>query len=165
MDRIDQALLHMLQDGIPLVEEPFREVARKIGISQDEVISRLKALIRSRVIRRFGVSINHRRIGVVANVLVAWKVPQNRIKKIGRMLSRYEEITHCYERRTIPGKWEYNLFTVIHGCDRESVKKLVKKISESAGLNEYVIMFSIKQFKRSSIKPPKPRYNLRSETF
>lgn len=154
MDKIDQAILHIMRDGIPLVEEPFLEVARKIGISQDEVISRLKLLIENRVIRRFGASINHRKIGVVANALVAWKVPQNRIEELGRLLSNYEEITHCYERRTIPGKWEYNLFTVIHGYNRESVKKNIKNLSESTGLNEYVIMFSTKQFKRSSIKPP-----------
>jgi DNA-binding Lrp family transcriptional regulator len=156
MDKIDQAILHIMRDGIPLVEEPFLEVAKKIGISQGEVIARLKMLIKNRVIRRFGVSINHKKIGMAANALVAWRVPQNRIEEMGELMSKYEKITHCYERRIIPGKWEYNLFTVIHGYDRESVKKFIKNLSESTGLNEYVIMFSTKQFKRSSIKPPKP---------
>lgn len=151
MDKINQAILYTMQDGIPILKEPFVEVARKIGISQDEVIARLKRLINDGVIRRFGVSVNQRKVGIVANALVAWKVPQNCVEEVGKAMSSYSEITHCYERQTIPGKWEYNLFIVIHGYDHESRKQFIKKLSRAIGLKEYLVLFSVRQFKRTSV--------------
>lgn len=151
MDKIDQAILHTMQDGIPILKEPFAEVAKKIGISHDEVIARLRRLISDGVIRRFGVSVNQRKVGIAANALVVWKVPQNRVEEVGKAMSSYSEITHCYERQTIPEKWKYNVFTVIHGYDHESCKQIIKKLSRAIGLKEYLVLFSVRQFKRTSV--------------
>lgn len=154
MDETDRAILHVMQNGIALLGEPFAEVAEEIGISQDEVIARLKGLVKSGVVRRFGVSVNQQKIGITASALVAWKVPPGMVEEIGEMMSSYKEITHCYERKTIPKRWEYNLFTVTHGRDRESVRRFIKKLSMMTGLNEYLVLFSVMQFKRSSVTLP-----------
>lgn len=156
MEKIDKAILHAMQDGILMLKEPFAEVAKKTGISQDEVIDRLKRLISEGVMRRFGVSVNQRKIGITANALVVWKVPQNRVEEVGKTMSSYREITHCYERQTIPGKWEYNLFTVIHEYDHESGKQFAKKLSKAVGLKEYMVLFSVKQLKRTSVATLNP---------
>lgn len=153
MDEVDLAVLRAMLNGIPLTKEPFAEVAKKTGISQGEVITRLKKLMRNGVVKRFGLSINHREAGFVANALVAWKVPQNRVEEIGAVMLNYEAITHCYERETIPGKWEYNLFTVIHGRDRESVERLIEELSKSIGVDDYLTLFSVKKLKSSSAIP------------
>lgn len=150
MDRMDREILRAVQDGIPLLSQPFANVAQKIGISEDEVIDRLEKLRDKGVIRRFGASINHHKVGITATVMVAWKVPQNHVERVGRVMSSCKEVTHCYERRVIPEKWEYNLFTVIHGYDRGSVKDFVEKLSKTTGIKDYSMLFSIKRFKRTS---------------
>ena len=150
----DQAILRAAQEGIPVVKEPFAGIAREAGISQDEVIARLKRLISNGVIKRLGISINQRKVGIVANAVVAWRVPQEHVERIGKMLSSYKEVTHCYERVTIPGKWEYNLFTVIHGYNRESVEEMAKRLSEVVGISDYLVLFSNEQFKRTSVMHP-----------
>jgi DNA-binding Lrp family transcriptional regulator len=153
-DEIDQAIIRITQDEIPLAEEPFAEIAKEIGISQGEVITRLKRLINKRIVKRLGISVNQRKVGIAANAVVAWRVPQEHVESVGTMLSGYKVITHCYERITIPGKWEYNLFTVIHGYSRESVEETAKKLSEAVGIKEYLVMFSNEQFKRTSVMHP-----------
>ena len=153
-DAINKAIIRSTQDEIPLVDEPFAEIANETGISQDEVITRLKELISVGVIKRLGISVNQRKIGIVANAVVAWKVPQEQVKRVGAMLSAYREITHCYERVTVPGKWECNLFTVIHGYNRESVEEIAGKMSEAVGISDYLVMFSNEQFKRTSVMHP-----------
>jgi len=150
----DQAILRAAQEGIPVVKEPFAGIAREAGISQDEVIARLKRLISNGVIKRLGISINQRKVGIVANAVVAWRVPQEHVERIGKMLSSYKEVTHCYERVTIPGKWEHNLFTVIHGYNRESVEEMAKRLSEVVGISDYLVLFSNEQFKRTSVMHP-----------
>ncbi len=153
-DETDQAVLRAAQKGIPIVKEPFEGIAKEAGISQDEVIERLKKLIKGGVIKRLGISINQRKVGIEANAVVAWKVPQEQVESVGNMLAAYKEITHCYERVTMPGKWEHNLFTVIHGYTRESVEEFAESLSKVAGIRDYLVLFSNEQFKRTSIMHP-----------
>lgn len=153
-DKTDRAILRTTQEGIPFVKDPFEGVAKEVGISQDEVIARLKKLINCGDIKRLGISINQRKVGIVANAVVAWKVPQEQVESVGNKLSSYKEVTHCYERVTIPGKWEHNLFTVIHGYTRKSVEEFAASLSEVVGIRDYLVMFSNEQFKRTSVIHP-----------
>jgi len=153
-DETDQAILRAAQEGIPVVKEPFEGIAKEAGINQDEVIARLKKLINSSVIKRLGISVNQRKVGIMANAVVAWKVPQEQVDSVGNMLASYREITHCYERVTMPEKWEHNLFTVIHGYTRESVEEIAERLSKVVGISDFLVLFSNEQFKRTSVMHP-----------
>ncbi|NQE05240.1 putative HTH-type transcriptional regulator [ANME-1 cluster archaeon GoMg1] len=153
-DETDQTILRAAQEGIPVVKEPFEGIAKEAGISQDEVIERLKKLIKGGVIKRLGISINQRKVGIVANAVVAWKVPQGQVENVGKKLSSYTDITHCYERVAMPGKWEHNLFTVIHGYTRESVEEMAERLSRVVGIGDFLVLFSNEQFKRTSVMHP-----------
>ena len=78
-------------------------------------------------------------------------MPENRVQEIGVYLSKYQEISHCYERKIVNGRWDYNLYTVIHGREREVVQRIVKEISEGIAINEYKILYSTRDLKRSNI--------------
>jgi DNA-binding Lrp family transcriptional regulator len=150
MDKLDTNILLALQDGIPIVKEPFAIIAENLGIEPDDVIERLKRLREKNVIRRFGVFIRNRKVGIVANAMVVWAVPNNRIQEVGEFISRFEEVTHCYQRRTIPNKWRYNLYTVIHGFKRKTVEEFVRKLSDAIEVKDYLILFSVREFVRRS---------------
>ena len=157
MDEIDHSLFRITQEGIPLIREPFHAIAIKLGICQDEAIQRLDDLYRSGIIKRIGVSLNQRKLGIVANALVAWKIPYDSTEVVGTRLSSFPEVTHCYERSIVPGTWEYNVFTVLHGYDHRSVEELAKKLSDAIGIRDYVILFSTEQYKRTSMIHQAPR--------
>ena len=54
MDNTDRALLNLLQEGIPLTEEPYRELGERLGgLSAQEVIARITRLMEDGWIRRF----------------------------------------------------------------------------------------------------------------
>lgn len=150
LDEIDRKILSEIETGIPLAPEPFQAIADVIGITQQEVTSRIAKLQESGVIRRFGASIRPRMVGFSANALITWKIPENRLHEVGNLLSTFKEVTHCYARKTIPGKWEYNLYTVLHARERETIEKLVKKFSDAIAINDYVILFSTREFKKTS---------------
>lgn len=151
MNEADRALLITTQNDISLVREPFREVSERLHISHDDVLTRLRRLLRDRIIKRIGGSINQRKLGIVTNAVIAWNVPPDKIEEIGMLFSSSDEATHCYERRTIPGVWEYTMFTVLHGYDREWGEAYVKGLSRRAKIPDYTIIFSTRQFKRTSI--------------
>ncbi|MBI5254147.1 MAG: Lrp/AsnC family transcriptional regulator [Euryarchaeota archaeon] len=149
MDETDREILKILQDDIPLVSRPFLEVAKKFEISEEEVIRRIKKMMSEGIVRRFSASIRHRKLGITANPLVAWKVPERRVEEVGEKLASFEEVTHCYERAIIPGKWEYNVYTMIHGYDRDDVKKTAEKLSDAIGIKDYELLYSSKEFKKT----------------
>ncbi len=153
-DEKDQAILRITQEGLPLDKEPFRAIAAQTGLTEEEVIARLRRLKSMGVIKRLGISVNQRKIGIVANAVIAWKVPEELVERVGNIFASHKEVTHCYERVTIPGKWEYNLFTVVHGYNRESVEQFAKRMSEIVDIRDYIVMFSNEQFKRTSVKHP-----------
>ena len=151
MDEIDRKLLAQTEKGIALTQEPFNEIALQLGIPQKEVITRLNSLKEEGVIRKFGASIKPNNIGFSANALIAWKVPANRIQEVGAYLSKLSDISHCYERKAVNGRWEFNLYTVMHARERESIQRIVNQISIETAVNEYKILYSTRDLKRSNI--------------
>jgi DNA-binding Lrp family transcriptional regulator len=150
LDAVDIELLREAQNGIPLVAEPFKGIAENLNIDEEEVLQRLKRLGERKVLRRFAASIDNRKVGVVANAMVTWKVPQERIEEVGGLFAGNEKVTHCYIRSTVPGRWTYNLYTVLHGHDKASVENLAKEMSSQIGIDDYLLLFSTRVFKKTS---------------
>ena len=149
MDEIDRKLLASMEKGIALTPEPFNEIARELGIAQKEVISRLTKLKAEGIIRKFGASIKPNSIGFSANALIAWKVPANRVQEVGVQLSKISEISHCYERKLVQGRWEYNLYTVMHAPERKIIEDAVSQISLRMSIGEYKILYSARDLKKT----------------
>ncbi|NLA32147.1 MAG: Lrp/AsnC family transcriptional regulator [Methanomicrobiales archaeon] len=149
MNDRDQYLLQRLQRGIPLVEEPYREIAEELGIPEAEVISRLRSLLSLGVIRRLAVRVDHRKAGILVNAMVAWRVPPGGVVEVAEVMARSAEVTHCYERTPIPGRWDYNLYIVLHGRRREEIDRSVDHLSRTTGITDYAVLISTRELKRA----------------
>ena len=150
MNGLALAVLGELQHGIPLVDEPFREVARRLGLSEAEVVACLSELRAEGVVRRFGARIDQRRCGLTINAMIGWRVPEERIEAVGRAMADDPQVTHCYERAVVPGRWEYNLFTVLHQPDRATLAARLGLLAARTGCEDYVVLESRQAFKRAS---------------
>ncbi|MFQ6085622.1 MAG: radical SAM protein [Candidatus Bathyarchaeia archaeon] len=148
----EKRLLKAFQDGIRLVSQPFATVAGMVGKSENDVLSTIKSLLKRGVIRRVGAVVRHRAAGFTANALVAWKVPPETLGDVRGKMARFEEITHCYERLTVPGKWEYNVFCMAHGRSKEECEEVIKRISKEIGIQEYVVLYSGREFKTAGVR-------------
>jgi len=126
-------------------------MASKIGITEKEFIERIHKLKQRGVIRRFGATLRHQIAGFSANAMIAWSVPDNEVDNIGEILSAFKEVTHCYQR--LPQKdWHYNLYTMIHADTKERCYEIAKKMAELVGINDYVLLFSEKEYKKTSMR-------------
>jgi DNA-binding Lrp family transcriptional regulator len=148
MDPTDMKILAALEDGLLLIPEPFEEIGKRLGLTGGEVLERTQKLRETGVIRRFRVRINQRKLGISANALVAWRCNGKPAEKTGAVLASYPSVTHCYERKAVPGRWEYSLYTVHHGRSREAVEEEVRKIAGAAGLSDFLVLFSTEEYKR-----------------
>jgi siroheme decarboxylase len=150
MDKTDYELLRELQEGLPLVQEPFQELGRRLGLAEDEVLERLLALRAAGIIRKFRARIDQRRVGLTANALVAWCIPPEVKEITSRILASSPCVTHCYERKPVPGRWNYTVYTVHHGKSRDLVLQEISSIAGRAGISDYLVLFSTREFKRSA---------------
>jgi DNA-binding Lrp family transcriptional regulator len=148
MDPRDLQILAALEGGLPLVAEPYEAIGKRLGMIGKEVLERIKNLQDAGVIRRFRARINQRQLGIAANALVAWNCNGRAAGEAGALLAAFPCITHCYERKPVPGRWDYSLYTVHHGFSREEVHDEVRRIADQAGLSDYLILFSTEEFKR-----------------
>jgi DNA-binding Lrp family transcriptional regulator len=148
MDDIDGKILAALSGGIGFETNPFRGIAGSLGLHEDEVVDRIRSLVRDGVIRRISARINHRNLGIVYNAMVVWNVPERLVVKTGALMAGYPEVTHCYERECVPGRWDYNLYTVLHGYSEEEVDWHIRQLSELTGIDTYEVLYSLKELKR-----------------
>ena len=147
VDKTDISLLRELERGLPLVPAPFEAVGKTLGISEGDVIERVRLLKEAGIIRKFRARIDQQKLGITANALVAWK-PSGKAGDMGDLLAAVPAVTHCYERRTVPGRWEYSHYTVHHGTSRDDVLGQVRAVAEKVSCPDYTVLFSTREFKR-----------------
>ena len=141
MDPLDLQLLSELENGLPLVNEPYEEIGRRLDIPGTEVVKRIQKLMAAGIIRKFRARINQRRVGMSANALVAWNGGGSHGADIGPLLATFPCVTHCYERLPVQGTWEYTIYTVHHGYSRDAVLDEIGKLAGRIGVDNYVVLF------------------------
>jgi len=163
----DDRLIAAIQEGLPLVSRPFAVVARCAGMSEVQVIERLRGMIESDVIKRFGIVVRHHELGFRANAMAVWDVPDDRVTELGRCLGRYPFITLCYRRQRQLPQWWYNLYCMVHGRDRDTVKGHLQQLRDECGMDNYSheLLFSVRRFKQCGAhyaETDPPRLEVRS---
>ena len=133
LDEIDRAIIRATQAGLPLVPRPYRTVAERVRVPEQEVIARMRRMKKQGVIRRVAAVPNHYAIGYTANGMSVWDVPDELVDELGSRVGALECVSHCYRRPRHPPDWPYNLFAMVHGRSREEVEEKVKLIAGLLG--------------------------------
>ena len=143
-------IIEVIQAGLPLVTRPYREIAERLGRSEQAVIDQLRGMIDAGIIKRLGVVVRHHELGYRANAMVVWDVPDERVDQLGRQLGMQDCVTLCYRRPRCLPDWPYNLFCMVHGHDRNEVLACIDRMVEGLGLDAiaHTVLFSGKRFKQ-----------------
>ena len=129
-------------------------VAGQLGLSADDVMRRLKAMLDSGIIRRIGVVPNHYAIGWTANGMTVWDVADDQVDELGARVGALDFVTHCYRRpRALPA-WPYNLFAMVHGASREECSLKAAEIGALLGnaCKASDILYSSKILKKTGLR-------------
>ncbi len=143
-------ILKNVPADLPCVERPYRDIAEKAGMSEDELIGFLGQLKATGVIRRIAAILHHRKARYSHNAMVVWKVDSGRVEEAGTEMAAFPEVSHCYEREC-GGYWDYNLYTMIHGRSMDDCNDIVRRMSEKTGLTDFRIFLSTREFKKTAL--------------
>jgi DNA-binding Lrp family transcriptional regulator len=144
-------ILALAQGDLPDGPEPFAELARQAGVSLEEVLELLNLMKDNGEIRRFGATLRHQKAGYGANAMVAWFVDDQDMERIGAFMAERPEISHCYHRVNCMD-WPYNLYTMVHAKSPEACDEAVAELVRLSGLDEYDVLRSRKEFKKTSMR-------------
>ncbi len=150
----DYCLAAVLEEGLPLTPYPFAQLAARCGLDEAACIARIAELQAHSIIRRFGVVVRHHELGLEANAMCVWDVPDDQVSALGRQLAREAAVTLCYRRRRVQPDWPYNLFCMIHGSAREEVLAAREALAARLGLDRHphAVLFSCRRFKQTGAR-------------
>jgi siroheme decarboxylase len=143
----DIATIRATQGPMPVVSEPYVPAAERLGVTQDEVLSRLESLRVRNGLRRVAAILYHRRAGFSANGMGVWKVPEDEVLETGKRMAAFRGISHCYQRPTYPD-WPYSVFTMAHGRSKQECDAILDSIADATGITERATLYSSTEFKK-----------------
>jgi len=149
-----QSLRAILEQGLPLVAEPYLAIAQQLKSTPEQVLAQITHWQTDGLIKRFGLVVKHRQLGYKANAMVVWNIPDEQVDSVAAMFSSCAEVSLCYRRpRRLP-HWPYNLFCMIHGTDRSIVLGQIAVMVEKFALQgiEKDILFSFKAYKQQGAR-------------
>lgn len=151
LEILDKRIIEAMQEDFPLAERPYLTIAGKIGIAEETLLNRLRYYREQGYIRKMGAVLRHREVGYTANALCAWIVPPEKLTQAGTFMSQHQAVTHCYARQPQPD-WPYNLYIMLHAHTREECKRQAATLAQAAGIDDYIMLFSTKEWKKSSVR-------------
>jgi DNA-binding Lrp family transcriptional regulator len=141
LSTIDRKIINSIQEDIPLESAPFKALSQDVGLSEDELLQRIKRLKDEGIIRTFAASLDHRKLGF-KSTLIALRVSPDQVESIAGKIIVYPEVTHCYLR-----KGEYNVYVVFISPTKERMDEFFGKLGEWVGKDNILDLATQKKFK------------------
>ncbi len=126
---LDRRIVNRLQEGLPLVAEPFAEVAREIGCTEAELLERTAQLLHAGVLTRFGPFYDAAAMGG-AFCLCAIAVPRERFDAVAAIVNAHDEVAHNYER-----DHALNMWFVLATETEQGIEAAARRIERDTGLS------------------------------
>lgn len=153
-DLIDRKIIEATQAGLPLTEQPYHVIAKKIGSTAETVMARMKSMLESGIIRRIGIVPNHYALGWAFNGMTVWDISDESVDRLGEIIGKLDFVSHCYRRPRIHPDWPYNLFAMIHAKDKIEADHKVAEISRLLGTDcrSHDTLYSTRILKKTGLR-------------
>ena len=149
----DWPLAALAEQGLPLTQQPYAVWADQLRTSTPAVLDTLSRWLARGQLHRFGVVVRHHELGYTANAMAVFDVPDTLADAHGAALAHARGVTLAYRRARAPG-WPYNLYCMVHGRDRQSVRAVLDAAVARAGLGQRpgAVLFSLRRFKQTGAR-------------
>src|SRR5690606_39027523 len=94
---IERAIINRLQYGLPLTLTPYQDVADELGITEQQLLDQLKALLANGTLTRFGPMFHAGEMGG-GLTLAAMRIPAEDYDRVTEQVNSFPEVAHNYRR-------------------------------------------------------------------
>jgi len=150
LDKKEINIIRTLQMDLPLCERPFEKLCEENDINENDFFSFAREHMGGAV-RKYVATFRHRKMGVSANGMTVWNMSQKELEEKSHIFSSSPAVSHCYERSSFEG-FPYNFYAMMHAPDRETLFAMVDEISGQVKCNDYIILQSSREFKKTRLR-------------
>ena len=141
IDKIDKIILNRIQSDFPITSRPYLVISKELGLSEDDVLRRIKKLKANGTIRRIGGNFVPEKIGFISTLCAA-RVPKDKLDSFAKAVNKYPGVTHNYKRNN-----HFNVWFTFIAPSMEEIKENLKKISASTGIKTIINLPATQVFK------------------
>jgi len=128
LDSLDREIINVFQRSFPVCDHPFAVVSNELGMSEEELISRLQRLSDEKYLTRFGPLYNAERFGGAVS-LCAMAVPEDDFDFIAERVNDFSQVAHNYQR-----DHEFNMWFVLATETQNELDDTIRAIETDTGL-------------------------------
>ncbi len=144
IDEKNKNILNNIQVDFPIHSRPYKIIAQRLDLSEDELIIRINQMKEDMLIRRIGGNFSPDKLGY-HSTLCAAKVPDDKIKHFTKTINAYSGVTHNYKR-----DHEFNIWFTFIASSVEIIKTNLKQISKITGVDTILNLPATRVFKISA---------------
>ncbi|RLC05299.1 MAG: Lrp/AsnC family transcriptional regulator [Deltaproteobacteria bacterium] len=140
----NKKILNNIQVDFPIGARPYKILAEKLGLHEDELIKRINEMKEDMLIRRIGGNFSPDKLGY-HSTLCAARVPEDKIGLFTKTVNGFSGVTHNYKR-----DHEFNIWFTFIAPSVEIIKNSLKQIQNITGVNTILNLPATKVFKISA---------------
>lgn len=141
MDSQDRTLLEFLQTHFPLIPRPYRALGESVGLSEEEVLTRLQRLKQGGILRQIGAIFDSSRLGY-HSTLVALELDPLRLEAAARHLNAHPGISHNYARNH-----RYNLWFTLTLPQGKDLRAETARLAAEVKARDFLYLPAVVVFK------------------
>lgn len=139
--KTDRLILKELQDNFPIVSRPFAQVSEKFNLTEEDLIRKIKALKKRKLIRYIGAIFEGKKLGI-KSTLVAMSVPKNDLARVIEVINSYPQVSHNYLR-----EGEFNIWFTLCAPSTTRLAGLFEQIKQKTGITKVLNLETVRVFK------------------
>ncbi|MDQ7833816.1 MAG: siroheme decarboxylase subunit alpha [Humidesulfovibrio sp.] len=128
MDTYDKQILDIIQSSFPLASRPYEVVGEQVGLTEAEVLARVRRLKQQGVIRRMGANFGSRQLGWKSTLCGA-EVPEDKLDIFVAEVNKHSGVTHNYLRAH-----QFNVWFALIAPSEEAVEEILADITAKTGV-------------------------------
>ena len=146
MDGTDKKLLNLLQTEVPIAPRPWVVVGERLGgISEAEVMERVRALKAAKIIRQISAIFDTRSLGYESSlVAVQYDPASSGVDSAAAIINEHPGVSHNYQRNHAFNLW----YTIAISPDsRIGLERTVQVLHETSGARRTLLLPTLHLFK------------------
>ncbi|MEN2974093.1 MAG: Lrp/AsnC family transcriptional regulator [Candidatus Caldarchaeales archaeon] len=144
-DEKDLEILKILQEN---GRASYSEIARKLGLSEAAVYTRIQKLIKQGIIKGFQAILDSEKIGLNLTAIIAIKAQPTKYENVLKELSQMSEISEIYD---VTG--DYYCLIKLKVSNRESLAKFLDRVGTMDGVVATDTRIVLRTIKESHVLP------------
>jgi siroheme decarboxylase len=141
MDDTDRRILNRIQSDFPVTSRPYQTIGLELELPEAEVISRVRRLKVSGIIRRIGGNFSPEKLGFVSTLCAA-SVPEEKLDAFAATVNRYPGVTHNYMREN-----HYNVWFTFIAPSMDEIEANLATIAQETDVHDILNLPATRVFK------------------